>query len=141
MSASKATASPAPTATPLMAEITGPLDENEYVVDFIALRDGLKSIVSELDHHMLLPTTHSAITVRKDGNEIHVDFRGKKRWVFPSEDCVLLPVSNTTAERLAQYIGQRLLEILGEIPLTRIRIGVDENHGQWAIWDREGNTS
>ncbi|HIF30369.1 MAG: 6-pyruvoyl tetrahydropterin synthase family protein [Pirellulaceae bacterium] len=121
----------------LVAEITGPLDENEYVVDFIALRDGLKSIVSDLDHHMLLPTTHAALAVRTEGTEVHVDFQGEKRWVFPAEDCLLLPVSNTTAERLAQYIGQRLLAILGDIPLTRIRIAVDENHGQWASWERD----
>ena len=40
----------------VFAEVHGPLDENAYVIDFIALRDTLKEIVNELDHHMLLPT-------------------------------------------------------------------------------------
>ena len=39
------------------AEVEGPLDENQYVIDFIALRDALKTITDELDHHMLLPTS------------------------------------------------------------------------------------
>ena len=39
-------------------EVIGPLDENRYVFDFIALRDSLQTIVSELDHRVLLPTTH-----------------------------------------------------------------------------------
>ena len=40
------------------AEVHGPLDENHYVVDFIALRDTLAGICAQLDHHMLLPTEH-----------------------------------------------------------------------------------
>ena len=34
-------------------EVEGPLDENQYVFDFIALRDNLQSIVTRLDHRML----------------------------------------------------------------------------------------
>ena len=40
------------------AELSGDLDENYYVVDFIAVRDALQEIVLRLDHHMLLPTQH-----------------------------------------------------------------------------------
>lgn len=121
----------------VIAEVTGPLDDNQYVVDFIALRDGLLQIVQDLDHHVLLPTRHPSIQVESQGDEIHVDFRGEKRWVFPSEDCVLLPVANTTAELLARHIGKKLLTTLADVPLTKIRIGVDENHGQWAFWTTE----
>ena len=42
-------------------ELAGPLDENSYVFDFIALRDALQAIVLELDHRVLLPTEHPAI--------------------------------------------------------------------------------
>jgi 6-pyruvoyltetrahydropterin/6-carboxytetrahydropterin synthase len=120
----------------VIAEVTGPLDENQYVVDFIALRDGLQAIVQQLDHHMLLPTQHDLINVNTVGDEVHVDFRGEKRWVFPAEDCLLLPVANTTAELLAKYIGQKLIATLSDAPLTEIRIGVDENNGQWAFWTK-----
>ena len=37
---------------------------------------------------------------------------GNRRWLFPREDCVLLPVANTTAELLAQYIADDLAEAL-----------------------------
>ena len=89
------------------AEIHGPLDENHYVVDFIAVRDALKEIVDELDHRMLLPTDHPLIIVTADASSVEAVFR-ERRWVFPREDCVLLPISNTTTERLAQLIGKRL---------------------------------
>lgn len=119
----------------VVAEVTGPLDDNQYVVDFIALRDGLLSIVQQLDHHVLLPLHHPLIAVREEGEQVHVDFRDEKHWVFPREDCRLLPMANTTAERLAQYIGLQLLEQFADTPLTRLKIGVDENHGQWGFWE------
>ena len=45
------------------AEVFGPLGENQYVVDFLALRDALLAILRELDHCVLLPTEHTAIQV------------------------------------------------------------------------------
>lgn len=115
------------------AEIEGPLDENHYVIDFIALRDTLKTICDELDHHMLLPTQHPQILVRADQREVEVTFEDR-RWVFPRVDCILLPVPNTTAELLARYIGLRLLDQLEARTGVRpalARIGVDECFGQW----------
>jgi len=116
-------------------EICGPLDENHYVIDFIALRDALREIVDQLDHHMLLPTEHKAIHVVPNEKEVEVSFEDR-RWVFPREDCILLPVANTTTELLARYIGCELLDKLreqtGQLPV-RMRIGVDENEGQWGF--------
>ena len=116
-------------------EIAGNLDENGYVFDFIALRDGLQSIVNELDHRVLLPTEHEAIRIRVSENEVEATFE-ERRWLFPREDCVLLPVENTTAELIARWIGQRLIDQLGlegREGLRLVRIEVEENFGQSAV--------
>lgn len=117
------------------AEVSGPLDENHYVIDFIALRDALKAIVDELDHHMLLPTRHPLIKVVADEREVIATFRDR-RWVFPRGDCILLDVPNTTSELLARYIAGRLSDDLykstGQRP-ERLRIEVDECLGNVAI--------
>jgi 6-pyruvoyltetrahydropterin/6-carboxytetrahydropterin synthase len=118
-------------------EVEGPLDENAYVVDFIALRDTLKAITNDLDHRMMLPTEHPAIRVQADEREVLVTFEGR-RWVFPRCDCVLLPVRNTTAELLARYIGCGLREALRQSPEfrpRRLQVEVDEDHGQIGIWE------
>lgn len=117
------------------AEIEGPLDENQYVFDFIALRDQLQSIVNELDHRMLLPLAHPAIHVSASETEVEARFENR-RWVFPREDCVLLPVANTTAELIARWIAERLLAALpaGSLEAMRaLQVEVEENFGQWAI--------
>ncbi|MDG1873005.1 MAG: 6-pyruvoyl tetrahydropterin synthase family protein [Mariniblastus sp.] len=124
-------------------EVVGPLDENGYVVDFIALRDALAEIVNSLDHHVVLPTDHPTIKVIDDGKEVTATFESK-RWVFPSEDCVLLPVTNTTAELMASYIAVELksktkAKFGNEI--SRLSVAVDENRGQWGVceldWSQE----
>lgn len=116
------------------AEVHGPLDENHYVIDFIALRDTLKAIVDELDHHMLLPTEHEQIRVQSNDDEVEVTFEDR-RWVFPRCDCILLPMPNTTTELLGRYIGRRLLDDLEARTGSRpnlLRIEVDECNGQLA---------
>ncbi len=117
------------------ASVEGPLDENRYVVDFIALRDAVLEQTSALDHHMLLPRDHAEIKVASDEKETTATFR-ERRWVFPNEDCVILPVVNTTAEELARVIGERVIEkTKGQFgtALSFIEIAVDENEGQWGV--------
>lgn len=116
-------------------ELTGPLDENHYVFDFIALRDALQKIVNGLDHRVLLPTEHRSIRVAATDQEVEVTFE-ERRWIFPRGDCVLLPVENTTTERLAWWIGCQLREDIaagGERHIEWLRIEVEENFGQWAV--------
>jgi 6-pyruvoyltetrahydropterin/6-carboxytetrahydropterin synthase len=115
--------------------VEGALDENRYVVDFIALRDAVLAETKALDHHMLLPRDHAEIQVSQDATETTARFRDR-RWVFPNEDCVILPVVNTTAEEIARVIAERVIEQTRERfgnHLDRIEVSVDENHGQWGI--------
>jgi 6-pyruvoyltetrahydropterin/6-carboxytetrahydropterin synthase len=117
------------------AEVYGPLDKNQYVIDFIALRDTLRELVLELDHHMLLPERHPTIRVVAGDKSVEVTFEDR-RWVFPRGDCVILPVENTTAELLAHYLGQRLLDALQRrtgVRPQRVRMEVDECEGQWGV--------
>jgi 6-pyruvoyltetrahydropterin/6-carboxytetrahydropterin synthase len=124
----------------LWATIEGPLDENHYVVDFIAVRNILQELCQELDHHMLLPTTHPLIQVEAGETEVEVRFR-ERRWVFPRGDCRLLPIANTTTELLARHIGHQLLDRLEARTGTRphtIRITLDECFGQVAMCELVG---
>jgi 6-pyruvoyltetrahydropterin/6-carboxytetrahydropterin synthase len=117
------------------AEVLGPLDQNSCVVDFIALRDTLQDLIAQLDHYVLLPTKHPAIHVVADDQSVVATF-ADRRWEFPRGDCVLLPVVNTTAERLAEYLAGRLLDELrqryGIVP-QRLVLEVDECFGQIGI--------
>lgn len=115
--------------------VEGPLDENRYVVDFIALRDAVLAETQRLDHHVILPRDHAEILVSSDETETTARFR-ERRWVFPNEDCVILPVINTTAEEIARVIAERVMAATADRfgdALSSIEVGVDENNGQWGV--------
>jgi 6-pyruvoyltetrahydropterin/6-carboxytetrahydropterin synthase len=117
--------------------VEGPLDANHYVFDFIALKNRTKAIVDELDHRMMLPTRNEFIRVEEGSRGIHVTYRDRE-WLFPRDDCVMLPIENTTAELLARYIGHRLLDDLKRHHNYRpdiLRVEVEENIGQSATYE------
>jgi 6-pyruvoyltetrahydropterin/6-carboxytetrahydropterin synthase len=117
-------------------EVTGPLDDNYYVFDFIALKKLTMQICNELDHRMMLPTQSRFINVVVEGEQVNVSFE-KKRWSFPLDDCILLPIENTTAELLAKYIAGRLRTSLKHecrFSPTTLSVEVEESHGQSAIY-------
>jgi 6-pyruvoyltetrahydropterin/6-carboxytetrahydropterin synthase len=115
-------------------EIEGDLNENHYVFDFIALKHLTKAITDDLDHRMMLPTRNPVIKLDEKPGSVRVRYRDRE-WVFPRDDCVLLAIENTTAELLARYIAQRLLDDLrrqhGYEPQV-LRVEVEENVGQSA---------
>ena len=84
---------------------------------------------------MILPQDHAEIKITSDDRETTATFRDR-RWVFPNEDCVILPVINTTAEEIARVIAERVIEQTRERfgnALTWIEVAVDENNGQWGV--------
>lgn len=118
-------------------EIEGSLDENHYVFDFITLKNRTKLITDEFDHRMMLPTKNAVILLEESARSIRVRYKDRE-WMFPREDCVLLPIENTTAELLARYIGNRLREDLRTtckyIPEV-LRLEVEESFGQSATYE------
>ena len=122
------------------AEVYGALDENQCVLDFIALRDRLVEILAELDHRVLLPSESPSIRVVEGPEEIEARF-ADRRWVFPRGDCVLLPVANTTAELLARHVARRLRDELASrcgVRPARLRIELAESPGFAAVCELSG---
>ena len=120
------------------ASVEGPLDENFYVLDFTRIKRQLRTIVDRLDHRMLLPTRSNRIVVEARGDQVLAAYK-EKRDVFPASDVVLLPIPNTTAEMLAQWIALQLEDALGEQArrATAIEVEVEEAFGQRAVYREE----
>ncbi|MEM9410659.1 MAG: 6-pyruvoyl tetrahydropterin synthase family protein [Planctomycetota bacterium] len=114
-------------------EVEGTLNEHGYVVDFVLLTKLLKEIVEKLDHHVMLPEKHPVIKVEQTGSEVVTTYE-QRRWVFPKQDCAILPISNTTAELIAGYVAEYLITHSTSWMhdgIQRLVVGIDENQGQW----------
>ncbi len=108
------------------------------VMDFVELKRSLKKIVEELDHRILLPSRSKDITIKK-GREVEVLAVGK-RYVLPKDDVLILDISQTSAEELAEFILARLVRELDPPPnVSIIEVGLDEERGQTAWVKREVN--
>lgn len=122
-------------------EVEDDLNAAGYVFDFVALLDLTRQLVRELDHRMLLPGRSSLIRVEGDGPNWRVRY-ADRHWSFPRDECMVLPLTNTTAELLADYLAGRLLLHFREANLPRprvLRVEVEECFGQSARmeWRRE----
>lgn len=115
-------------------EVDGPLNAHEYVVDFIALLAIGREIVARLDHRMLLADGSGGIALADEGSNWRAS-HGSRWWSFPKDECVILPIPNTTTERIAHWIADELIGALQArglaVPPT-VRVELEENFGQTA---------
>jgi len=105
-----------------------------FVVDFAAVKKLMRGLTAELDHKVLLPRDNPKLKIAEDNGSVRVAFDGQARYVFPSRDCVILPIPNTTVEMLSQYLAGRVRAELGSVHLKTIEIEVEENFGQSASY-------
>jgi 6-pyruvoyltetrahydropterin/6-carboxytetrahydropterin synthase len=108
-----------------------------FVLDFSVLKQITRRLVDAIDHKVLLPTLNPKLAYREDGDRITVDYFGEPTYVFPRRDCALIPILNSTAEMLAQYLGVQVRQELasgGYNHLTLLELEVEENYGQSATY-------
>ncbi len=119
--------------------LEGAVDKNFYVLNFVDVKRMMKRICDELDHRMLLPLHNDLIKLEQHEDSVSVRYK-HRRFLFPREDVVLLPIPNTTAEMLAQYVCERAIEELrkqGIQQLRAIEVEVEESIGQSATYREE----
>jgi 6-pyruvoyltetrahydropterin/6-carboxytetrahydropterin synthase len=118
--------------------VEGTLDpETLFVLDFSVLKQITRRLVDRIDHKVLLPTLNPKLAFREEGERVSVDYFGQPAYAFPKRDCALLPIPNSTAEMLAQYLGSQLRDELaagGYTHLTSLELEVEENYGQSATY-------
>ena len=118
--------------------VEGTLDaETLFVLAFSVLKQITRQFVDRIDHKVLLPTLNPKLAYREDGDRVSVDYFGQPTYVFPKRDCALLPIPNSTAEMLAQYLGSQVRDELaagGYTHLTSLELEVEENYGQSATY-------
>ena len=113
-------------------KIFGEPDEKGIIVDFSLLKNALRDIASKLDHSILIPEKSNIVQIEKQKESVKISALGKT-YVFPKSDCVFLPIASTSAENIAKFILDYLVENL-DIPsgVKCVEIGVDEGYGQGA---------
>lgn len=119
------------------------VNEAGYVADFVTLEEAARRSLAALDHRVLLPTRSPLVEVTETEGRVTARC-GERRWEFPAEEVRLLPLSNTTAERLAEHLATELAHHLGEAGLAtppfHLELEVEESPGHSAryVTERSG---
>ena len=124
--------------------IEGPVDpECHYVVDFAVLKRILRRHADLLDHRVLLPAKNSKLVYQESDGMILVDYLGSRTYQFPARDCVVLPIANTTAEMLAEWLALVVREELeaSGVSVESLAIEVEESPGQSATYREAHDTN
>lgn len=106
-----------------------------FVVDFAVLKRVVRALVEPMDHKVLIPAASDALRVHEDGERLVVDYHWPAWLVIPHTHACVLPVTNTTAELLAEYLGRQAWSAIrteGIPGLTRLVLEVEESTGQTA---------
>jgi 6-pyruvoyltetrahydropterin/6-carboxytetrahydropterin synthase len=117
--------------------IEGPVDpECNFVIDFAVVKRTLRKQVELLDHRVLLPTRNPKLSYREAGDMTMVEYLGALTYQFPTRDCVMLPITNSTAEMIAEWMANTVRDELlatGAV-IESLELEVEESPGQSAIY-------
>lgn len=124
--------------------IDGAIGEGDMVLDFCRLKPIVRQACQELDHRTLLPAQNPRLALRPDGDHIEAVYArpdgGQDRFLFPRNDVLVLPIPNTSTERLAELLAAQVLDrVRVETPgakLTRFEVEVEESPGQCGMYAR-----
>lgn len=120
----------------VLVEVEGMLNDDKLVFDFTVLKRLTREICSRLDHRFLLPMSNPHLELKESAYSWEVCFQ-EKRYIFPRADVVELPIDNSTAELLAEYICGELQNALTAYPILNLHtmlVGVEEAPTQMAYY-------
>lgn len=119
--------------------VDGTLTDDRWVIDFSILKRAVREACEELDHRFLLQRDSTLLDIVEDVAAWTVGFRGRE-YRFPASDVVALPIENSTAELLAEWVAGRVLASLATGDhgnLTRIDVEIEEMPGQSGSYARD----
>ena len=117
--------------------VEGPIDaECLFVVDFAILKRIVRMYVDQMDHRVLLPTRNPKLAFRASDGMTYVEYFGVQTYQFPTRDCAMMPIANTTAEMIAEWLTLNVRDDLRTegAPLSFLQIEVEESFGQSATY-------
>ncbi|MFT6633311.1 MAG: 6-pyruvoyltetrahydropterin/6-carboxytetrahydropterin synthase [Bacteriovoracaceae bacterium] len=109
----------------------------DMVFDFLDIKPIVREVCDSLDHKLLIPKDNDKIEIHNDESNINIKTPCGSKFSFPKSDVLLLPILNTSAERLAIYICNEIRRITLErfnYRFAALEVEVEETPGQSAIY-------
>jgi 6-pyruvoyltetrahydropterin/6-carboxytetrahydropterin synthase len=117
----------------LSVEVEGALTDDSWVIDFSTLKRIAREICETLDHRFLLQRDSRVLAIMEAAEQWEIVAPGGRRYLLPKADVMVLPIDNTTTERLAAWFHSAIGDVLrrdGMDNVSMLRVEVEEAPGQ-----------
>ena len=114
-----------------------PIQSSDMVFDFLDIKPIVREVCDSLDHRLLLPGENPNLKIKEVLGQLVIDTPDKSTFSFPKQDVIILPIPNTSAERLAIYISyeiRRRIKKKFSFSFPLLEIEVEDTPGQSAIF-------
>ena len=122
----------------VFVEVHGPLDRHGLVMNFKEIKPLVREVVDELDEYVLIPGLHHELVATRGADGLTSIRYRERRYSLPSDEVLILPISNSSAENLATYVAgevrRRLAERYPGMQPEALEVGVEETPGQRGVY-------
>ncbi|CAK4126639.1 unnamed protein product [Aphanomyces euteiches] len=112
-----------------------------YLMDFGDIKTIARDVCRELNEHFLVPMKSDVLKIDANDENVTLVTEDGKTFSFPRDDCSLLPIVHSSAEELALYLMDVLLERftmekMQQRHATKIEVSIAEAENQLAAVER-----
>ena len=109
----------------------------DMVFDFLDIKPIVREVCDSLDHKLLIPKENKLLKIFSENKNYIIQTPDESYFSIPMSDTLLLPILNTSAERLAIYINEEIRKkVFSKFNyiFTSLEVEVEETPGQSAVF-------
>lgn len=110
--------------------------DDDMVFDFLNIKPIVRKICDSLDHKLLVPKFNASLIIEDRDKNYNFITKDESVFSIPKTDVLLLPIENTSAERLAAYLAHEIKNQVFEqyqFEFSELEVEVEETPGQSAV--------
>jgi len=111
--------------------------EGDMVFDFLNIKPIVREVCDSLDHKLLIPKDNKHLKIYTDKKNYVIQTPDESIFSIPMSDVLLLPILNTSAERIAVYICDEIrAKVVSQFGFSfkSFEVEVEETPGQSAVY-------
>ncbi len=109
----------------------------DMVFDFLNIKPIVRDVCDSLDHKLLIPKDNKHLKIYTDKKNYVIQTPDESIFSIPMSDVLLLPILNTSAERIAVYICDEIrVKVRDQFGFSfkSLEVEVEETPGQSAVY-------
>lgn len=111
--------------------------EGDMVFDFLDIKPIVREVCDSLDHKLLIPKDNKHLKIYTEKKNYVIETPDESMFSIPMSDVLLLPILNTSAERIAVYICDQIRAKVTQkfgFSFNSLEVEVEETPGQSAVY-------